>query len=139
MGHGTLITLENDPNIELWEISITPPAVRLGDPVNANSHANDTYGQVAPRTLKKIDKVRAVVGYKTDSYSAIIAQLGVNQQITITFPDGKNFSFWGFLNDFEPEEFSSGEMPEATIVIYPSNRDDSDPTEEEGPVIATTP
>lgn len=70
-------------------------------------------------------EVKVTVAYDIVGWSAILAQIGVNQLVTVHFPDGKTVAFWGWLDKFEPGALKEGEQPEAECVIVPSNHNTS--------------
>ena len=67
--------------------------------------------------------MNATCAYAKDSLETIYAQLGVNQRITVTFPDGARFRYWGWLDSFAPGSNKEGEQPTAAVVFQPSMRD----------------
>ena len=56
-------------------------------------------------------------------------------EITVTFPDGSTWAFWGYMRVFEPDALTEGEMPTATVTITPTNEDASHA--ERGPAISS--
>lgn len=51
-----------------------------------------------------------------------MAQMGVNQQITVTFPDTSTMVFWGWVDSFTPSSHKEGDQPVAAVVFQPSLR-----------------
>lgn len=131
-GFSTLITFAYAPTIKLWEKEVTPPGMSQGGPIDTTTMRNTSWRSMAPRALKTLTTVSATVAYATVIFDGtILAQLGVNQLITISFPDGSSLVFWGWLEEFTPGANVEGEQPTATISIQPSNRNQQ--TGEEAP------
>jgi hypothetical protein len=122
-GFSTLITLENIPDIKLFEKEVTPPAMQAGGPIETTTMRNVVVRTAAPKKLKNLGPVNATCAYATDSLETIYAQLGINQRITVTFPDGSRFRYWGWLDSFTPGSNKEGEQPTAAVVFQPSMRD----------------
>jgi hypothetical protein len=118
-----MITLAGDPDINFWEKSATPPGYDMGDGIDQTTFHNTAYRTKYPRTLIEITDGAITVAYDPAVHDLIIAQLGVNQEITITFNDGSTTAFWGFLKSFTPQEHSDGEQPEAQCEFVVTNLD----------------
>lgn len=119
-GFSTLITLANIPTVKLYEKEVTPPGWSGGDAIDTTTMRNTTWRTMAPRKLKSLTAVSAVVAFATDALTSIQAQLNLNQLITVTFPDSSTLQFYGFLSEFTPGRFTEGEQPTATITIQPT-------------------
>lgn len=134
-GFSTTFTFVNAPTIKLWEKEVTPPGITQGGAIDTTTMRNTSWRTMAPKALRSLTAVSATVAYATvileGGASSIYAQLGVNQLITINFPDGSALTFWGFLNEFTPGANVEGEQPTATITIEPTNRNEQ--TGEEAP------
>lgn len=122
-GFSTLITLANIPTIKLYEKEVTPPGFDLGGPIDTTTMRNSAWRSSAPRQLKTLTQVTATVAYATDALDSILAQLGINQLVTVTFPDGSSLEFYGWIEQFTPGAHKEGEQPTATLTVHPSNRD----------------
>lgn len=125
-GHATLITIENDPSIKLFEKEVTPPAINSGGPIDTTTMRNIAMRTAAPKKLKGLGQVTATCAYATSAMDAIYAQLGINQRLTVTYPNGARYRFWGWLDAFTPGAHSEGEQPTAEVVFQPSNRSNDD-------------
>ena len=124
-GFATVITLANAPNIKLYEKTVTPPQLTLGGAIDITTMRNTAWRTQAARKLKTLGAITTTVAYATDSYDTVRDQLGVNQLITVTFPDGSTLQFYGWVEEFTPGELSEGNQPTATLTIQPSLRDAS--------------
>jgi hypothetical protein len=124
-GFSTIISLQNAPGIHLYERDVTPPGITAGGPIETTTMRNTTWRTMSPRALKSLSQVSSTVAYATDAYPVLIAQIGVNQQITVTFPDESYIRFWGWVEEFTPAANTEGEQPTANLVIQPSNHDNN--------------
>lgn len=124
-GYATIITFANIPNVKLYEKEITPPGMTAGGVIDTTTMRNQTWRTMAPRNLKSLTPVTAVVAYATSAIPDVMGQVGINQEVTITFPDGSSITFWGWIESFTPAAMSEGAQPTATINITPGNIDDT--------------
>lgn len=120
-GFSTKIAFEGDPDISFWEKTVQPPGVDGGDAIDHTTMHNVNWRTMSPRQLKTLTEFTCNVSYDARVYTQIVAQINVNQEITIHFPDASTLVFYGFLKMFEPGELVEGEPPEATITIVPTN------------------
>lgn len=132
-GYQTLIAFEDDPDVSFWEKTVQPPGVDGGDPIDATTMHNTTWRTMRARSLKEMTESSLTVAYDPRVLSQINALINVEQAITVHFPDGSSWTFYGYLRTFEPGENQEGEQPEADITIQPTNWD-PDNSAEEGPV-----
>lgn len=121
-GFSTIITLENLPTVKLYEKEVTPPGFTAGGPIDTTTMRNTAYRTMAPRRLKNLTPVNVVAAYATEAIEQIWAQIGVNQLITVTYPDESTIEFYGWLESFTPAAHKEGEQPTATVVIQPGMR-----------------
>lgn len=78
----------------------------------------------APRALKSLSPVTSAVAFDFAALSSLAGAVGVNQLVTVHFPDGASILFWGWIEEFTPGAFTEGEQPTGQLVIQPSNRDE---------------
>jgi hypothetical protein len=121
-GHSTKITFELAPDIELWEKRVTPPGMDAGGPNDTTTMYNVYWRTRAPKKLVTLTDMTFVAAYDPTIYDSIQLILGVNQIITVTFPDNRQLSFYGWLDKFMPGEAREGDQPEATVTICPANQ-----------------
>jgi hypothetical protein len=131
-GYATLITMANLPNVRLYEKEVTPPAFTGGGPIDTTTMRNSAWRTQAPKMLKTLGHISATVAYATEALESVIAQLHVNQLITVTFPDSSSVQFYGWLESFTPAAHREGELPTAEVVVQPSLVNDA--KEETAPV-----
>jgi hypothetical protein len=124
-GHSTTISFANDSGttLEVREKEVTPPGLAAGGENDITTMRNSTWRTKAPKKLITASPASLVVTYDPDAYTNIISELlGVNNLITITFPDSSTLAFWGWLDEFTPGPLTEGEAPTASITIIPSNQ-----------------
>jgi hypothetical protein len=128
-GFSTIITLENIPTVKLFEKEVTPPQISMGGGIDTTTMRNTGWRTMAAKSLKTLGKVAVTAAYATIAIDSILAQIGINQQITITYPDGSTVSFFGFLDEFTPGQHKEGDQPTAALSIQPTNIDADDDSE----------
>lgn len=135
-GYRTLITFAVDPDIKIWEKTVTPPGFDGGDPINTTTMHNDDLRTFSPRALSTMTGSKMTVAYDPAAYPQIQAIINVATTVTVAFPNGTKLSFYGFLQTFETGDMAEGAQPEATCVIGVTNQDPSSGAEE-NPVYGT--
>ena len=130
-GYQSLIAFAADPDISIWEKTVQPPGLDGGDPVDNTTMHNTSLRTSAPRGLKTMTNSQMTVAYDPQCLLQLLALINVETTITVAFPDGSAWSFYGFLQSFEPAENEEGTQPEATCVIVPTNTDPTTGEEEE--------
>ncbi len=121
-GFSTIVTLENIPTVKMYEKEVTPPGFTGGGPIETTTMRNTAWRTAAPRQLKTLSPVTMNVAYATESLPIIREQIGVNQLITVTFPDASLMSFYGWIESFTPGANKEGDQPTAAVNVHPSNR-----------------
>lgn len=129
------------PDVPIWGVSITPPGIDGGDPIDTTNQHNEEWRTMAMRILKTLSKAKLVAQWNPLSYNDISTKL-INKEgvITIVFPTNPKLAiaFYGGMKDFQPQEIEEGstEPPKAEFEIVPTMCDPNDPQrKEEGPVI----
>ncbi len=122
-GHSTKVAFSLDPDISLWEKTVTPPGIETGDPVDTSTMHNTVWRTFAERALKTLTPMTFTAAYDPDAYDEVLAIAGTNGTITVHFPDLSTLAFFGILQNFQPGEHSEGAQPEATCTITPTNYD----------------
>ena len=121
-GHQTLIEFALDSAVQLFEKEVTPPGVDAGGANDVTVMANTVWRTMSPKSLKTLSESSLVVAYDPLVYDEIIAMAGLNQLITITFPDGSTLAFFGWIDKFTPGANVEGAQPTADVTIIPSNQ-----------------
>lgn len=124
-GFKTLISFALASSVLMYEKSITPPGMSSGGATDTTTMRNTTWRTKAPKKLISLEPASIVVSYDPAVYDQILAMIGKNQSITITFPDNSTLVFWGWLDVFTPNEITEGEQATANVTIIPSNQNAS--------------
>ena len=124
-GFSTIITLANIPTVKIYEKDVTPPGMTAGGPIETTTMRNTAWRTFSPRQLKSLTEANATVAYATVEFDTIFGEIGKNQLVTVTFPDGSAIEFYGWLEEFTPATHTEGEQPTASMKIQPSNRDNN--------------
>jgi len=122
-GFSTYITFAAIPAVKLFEKEVNPPGMTANGPIDTTTMRNTAWRTMAPKSLKTMPQIQATVAYATDAIPVLFGQIGVNQPIFVTFPDGSTVSFWGWIEEFTPGANVEGEQPTATLTVQPSLRD----------------
>ena len=129
-GYQTLVTLAVDPDASFWEIGVTPPGYDGGDPIDTTTMHNVRWRTMAARALISMTPISVRGAYDPFVYDLFLSIVNIETTVTVTFPDGTTLAFYGFLQNFEPDELAEGELPEATFTVQPTNQDPSTGAEE---------
>lgn len=124
-GFSTIYTFALAPVVKFAEKTVTPPGFDGGGPNDVTTMRNEEWRTMAPKKLKTLTEAGASCAYDPAFIEDVNDMINVNQLITVTFPDGSSWDFWGYLDKFTPGEHQEGEQPEADVVIQPTNRDAS--------------
>jgi hypothetical protein len=124
-GYQTLVTFSAaSSGVEVfWEKAVTPPGVDGGGPNDTTTMHNAAYRTNSPKFLKTLTAGSFTAAYDPAILDELIAMVNTNQAITITYPDGSTWVFWGWINAATPGEIVEGEQPTIDITIEPSNQD----------------
>ncbi len=136
-GFSTKIAFAADPNIEFWELTVGPPGLDGGDAIETTTMHNVTWRSMQPRALLTLSQFSLTALYDPLVYDSIIALINVETDITVHFPDADTLDFFGFLQNFEPQDHEEGSPPTATVTITPTNVDPADGSEA-APVMSGT-
>ncbi len=124
-GFSTLFTFADFPTVQFFEKTVTPPGMQGGGANDTTTMHNSVWRTMAPKKLKTMSEGSAKVSYDPVVYTDIVSMIQHNQLCTIHFPDGSTVDFWGWLDEFTPDEVQEGQQPTAGIKVIPSNQDAS--------------
>lgn len=124
-GFKTTVDFANIPSPLFWEKTVTPPGISGGGANDVTTMRSTRWRQMASKKLVTLTAFTIVCAYDPAIYEDIVAQMQINQEVTINFPDGSTVVFWGFIDEFTPGENTEGAQPTATITVIPSNQDDT--------------
>lgn len=125
-GYSTKIVFNRLTTFSLWEKTVQPSALSVGEAIDLTTMRNVAVTTKWPQTLHDVGDVTVVCGYDPNAWAqARQTVLGMNDNITLQHPDGSTVAFFGFLKDLQPAAHQRGAMPEATAVITVTNLDSS--------------
>ena len=122
-GYQVKVTFALDPDVSLWEKTITPPGIDGGDAIDQTTQHNDDWRTSAPRGLVTLTESTFTAAYDPAAYSQLLALVNKLTTVTELFCDGSTIAYYGFLRTFQPDAMSEGTQPEATVTITPTNFD----------------
>lgn len=141
-GFSSTIGFSLDTNVKMQEKTLKPPGVSAGGENDVSTMRNSAWRTKAPKKLKTLTESSFKCAYDPAFYVEIVAMVGKNQTVTITFPDGATLVFYGWIDEFTPADLVEGQQPEAEVKIICSNRNGSNaetaPAYTAGPAATTT-
>ncbi len=124
-GFSTTIAFASDSSILMEEKEIAPPGIDGGGAIDVTTMQNTKWRTMVPKSLKTLSEVSLVVAWDPQFFNEVDDMINLNQQITVTFPDGASLVFFGFINTFVPNAHVEGEQPTAEMTIIPTNQNTS--------------
>lgn len=126
-GFSTTIAFADLATVKFYEKTVTPPSVSGGGENDTTTMLNTAWRTRSPKKLKTLGESQLTVAYDPAVYNDVVGANGVNnnQLITVTFPDGSTLAFWGWIDEFTPNEIVEGEQPTAEVTIICSNQNAS--------------
>lgn len=121
-GFSIKIAFAADPDVSLWEKTVTPPGVDGGDKIATTTQHNVAWRTYAARALKELLDGSFNAAYDPEVYDQVVAIVNVEGEITIHFPDGSKLVFYGYLKSFVPAALTEGEQPTADCTIVCTNK-----------------
>lgn len=128
-GYQSLITISGDPDINLWEKTVQPFSLDKGDAIDITTQHNLIVTTKAPNALFDLADGQATVAYDPSVLAQLLLQLGIEQTITYTLPNGGKYAVFGFFKSWVPAALARGTHPEATLTIVHTNVDPTDGSE----------
>lgn len=116
---------DSDFVLQVEETGVTPAGIDGGEPIDTTSMRRTTWRTAKPRQLKTLTPITEIVKYDPAAMATLLAMINVNQQITTTYPDDKTSIIWGYVKSATPQENREGQLPLMTIVIQPTNQNNS--------------
>jgi len=124
-GFATTMSFALSPTVKFWEKEVTPPSI-AGDGANdTTTMRNIAWRTKAPKKLKSLGEAKLSAAYDPAVYEDILDMIQVNQAITINFPDGSTYTFYGWIDEFAPGAVKEGAQPTADIKVICSNQNES--------------
>lgn len=114
-----------DPNIDVWEVSVTPFGIDGQEPVNQTTMWNVEYTTLWPRALKSITPLVMTVLYDPVAWGQLLTMVNQVQNITHQWMDGSTLSVWGFLQLVELGEQAEDatDPPTMDLTVMVANMD----------------
>ncbi|MFN7318246.1 MAG: hypothetical protein ACK5S6_01940 [bacterium] len=135
-GFKTIITITGVSGT-FEEIEVSPPELDAGGSIDQTTMRNTRWRTFIGKSLVTLGEFSVKVAYSAHMYDQMLAVLGRNRHIVVTFPSGNTLSFYAILDKFTPDTLTEGERPEATITFIPSNLTTAVPPVEFSPVLST--
>jgi hypothetical protein len=119
------------------EIEVTPPALDAGGSIEQTTMRNVRWRTFTGKALVTLGGFSVKVAYGAEMYTQILAILGQNRHVVVTFPNGNTLTFYAIVDKFTPDAMKEGERPEATLEFVPSNLNTAVPAAVTAPVLST--
>jgi hypothetical protein len=123
-GHPTTIGFAQ-AGILFREKELNPPGMDGNGPNDTTTMRNVAFRTKQPKHLITATAMKVKVSYDPAFYGVIVANININQPLTVNFPDGSVLGIFGWLDKFIPDTIKEGEQPTAEITIEPSNQDNT--------------
>jgi len=122
-GFKALIQFADYPTVKFKEVTVTPPSMIGGGENDFTNMRNEEFRTKNPKKLKSMGNMSFTAHYDPQVYDSgqVFEMINVNQLISVIFPDGSAASFWGWLDEFTPNEMTEGAPPTASGTIIASN------------------
>ena len=121
-GLGTTLTIGS---ASFSYVTLKGLGLTTGEALGATDLANSGYVTKLPPKLIEIPDVTFSAQYAPENYDAIVAELGENQQLVLSFnPRGTalgTVTFWGYLASFDPAEGAVGSAWTGTGSVVVTN------------------
>lgn len=127
-GFSTTVEFDLNPTLEFYEVEVQPPGWDGGPPINTSTMRNDTLETFSPAALMTMTPITISAAYTADAFhltTGIKSMINVNQEITVSLPNGSTITFWGYVQSWIPPTHSKNVRPMAAIHIQPTNTNNS--------------
>lgn len=128
-GFSTLVTFANNPTIQLWitlEGGVKAGGFDTEGPIKIGTMHAKRMRVMAAKKLVTHQPTTLTCFYDPAVMTPLViigGQLGLETTITLTFPDGSSWAFYGYLNKFEVSDHKEGTAPTASCEIIAISRD----------------
>lgn len=122
-GFSTKIVFAAKPSIAFWEISVKPPGMDGGEPIQTTSMRNLVWRTYRSKQLKTLTPLTLKGKYDPDSWADWLALVNVEGAMTVYWPDGSYLDFYGFVQKVDPDDHKEGELPMLNVTVTPTNFD----------------
>lgn len=121
-GQSTTFSFGTTVALRFREKRVTPPDYKGGGPLDGTDMRNVNMRTKASKKLITAGQMKTSGYYDPFLYSQFVSNIQVNQTINLLFPDFSLVVFYGWLEEFNPEEHREGENPMAELIMEISNQ-----------------
>lgn len=129
-GFKSFYTFAAAPKLSVFETEVTPIGGDMGEKINTTTMWNNTVVTYAAGQLIDFTDGAFVGAYDPKVVTQLIAQLGVEQAITITYSNGDTECFYGYLKSYAKNSMVRNGMPTMNLTVVATNVDPVNDTEE---------
>lgn len=122
-GFPSKLTFANNTTLSVWEKKVKPPGLDGGEAIEQTTMFNTLYRTFAARTLITMTPLNLSGAYDPNLFVLLLAQINIEQVLTLTFPEGTTLAFYGYLQKADFNELAEGVQPEISLTIQPTNAD----------------
>lgn len=125
-GFSTRVGWASAPDLKIWVKTVKPPGLTGGGKIATTTMENSRLRTFKPKQLLEITDGELKAAYDPAVVLQLYSLMQVLDEITVTFADNSTLTFWGWLEEFTPDDISEGVQPEASIKFCCSGQDDSE-------------
>ena len=96
-GYVCKIVFDADPDVDIWEIEVTPGGDEIGDKIDQTTQFNTNRKTAAPPALYDTEDGSILAAYDPAAESQLRLLLGTPTTITVHYPDGSSEADFGWL------------------------------------------
>jgi hypothetical protein len=115
-----IVNVANPIIFALSEKMVTPLALKGGGGIDSTDMKTRRMRTQVPKALIGADPMKYTVYYDPAVLPQILNNFQLNVAMLIRFPNGSGWSFYGWLDEFDPSENKEGENPTAVVTLVPS-------------------
>jgi hypothetical protein len=98
-------------------IELTPFSISMGGKIETTTMSSSTRRRFKPKSLYTIGPMKLTVAFETTFLTALLANAGVEQAVTINFPDATNWPCNGWIEEASFSTLKEGERPTCEITV----------------------
>lgn len=121
-GFSTVLSFANLPDIKMYERELVLPALKGGGGKDTTNMRQLAHRSQTEDILRSVSSFTVTAAFATDAFADAKLQLGINQLISLIFPDGLQMQFYGWMEEFTPQKFVEGELALVAITVHASLR-----------------
>ncbi len=121
-GFKTLVTFSQVLFPDFYgEVEVTPPGTSARGGIPQSTMRNILWTTQLPKGLKELQPLTMKVAYDTRLIPVLMTLVGVNQRVTIRWPDGATLSFWGWIDEATFDSMTEDNRPIYNLSVQTSN------------------